>query len=306
MFMAAGMKAYAAAMFLLVAHAFYKALLFLGSGSVIHGMHEEQDVRRMGGLLRKMPVTGWTFLIGAFALAGVPPLAGFFAKDQILEIAHVTGRDAVFVLGTLGALISALYIGRLVFLTLFGKPRSEQAEHAHESPPLMTIPLVVLAIGAIAVGLLNLTPEGWFAHALEAVVGEVPHGEGLAPWVMSTIGGTVAIFGLVLAWLVYASGRVDWTALGDRLEPLPRTLLHGWYWDEAYAKLLVTPGKALARLTAFVVDATWVDGLVNGVGGGVTRLAEAGRLLQTGFVRTYALAFLLGAVALLAWIGVRL
>ena len=306
MFMAAGMKAYAAAMFMLVAHAFYKALMFLGSGSVIHGMHEEQDMRRMGGLRRKMPVTGWTFVVGAFALAGVPPLAGFFAKDQILEIANHTGRQAVWVLGALGALISALYIGRLVFLTFFGAPRSDEADHAHESSGLMTIPLLVLAVGAAAAGLLNLTPEGRIAHFLEPVVGEVPHGEGLAVWVLGTIGGTVAILGLVLAWLVYASGRVDWAAFGERLEPLPRTLLHGWYWDEAYSRLLVAPGKAAARITAFVVDARWIDGLVNGVGGGVDRLARAGRLLQTGFVRSYALAFLLGAVALLAWIGVRL
>jgi NADH-quinone oxidoreductase subunit L len=305
MFMAVGMRAYAAAIFMLVAHAFYKALMFLGSGSVIHGMHEEQDMRRMGGLLRKMPITGWTFIVGAVALAGVPPLAGFFAKDQILEIAQHTGRPVVYVLGTLGALISALYIGRLVFLTFFSRPRSEQAEHAHESSPVMTLPLLILAIGAAAAGLLNLTPEGRIAHFLEPVVGEVPHGEGLAVFALSTIGATVAVVGLFLAWLVYASGKVDWTAFGDRLEPLPRTLLNGWYVDEAYARLLVAPGKAAARITAFVVDARWIDGLVNGVGGGVGRLAQAGRLLQTGFVRSYALAFLLGAVALLAWIGVR-
>jgi NADH-quinone oxidoreductase subunit L len=307
MFMAAGMKAYAAAMFMLVAHAFYKALLFLGSGSVIHGMHEEQDMRRMGGLLKRMPVTGWTFIVGAIALAGVPPLAGFFAKDQILELANATARPVVWVLGTLGALLSALYIGRLVFLTFFGSPRSEQAEHAHESPPVMTIPLVLLAVGAAVVGFaLNSTAEGRIAHFLEPVVGEVPHGDGLAVWVLSTIGATVAVVGLVLTWLVYASRKVDAVAFEERLQPLPRTLLHGWYVDDAYSKLLVTPGKAAARITAFVVDAKWVDGLVNGVGGGVARLAQAGRLLQTGFVRSYALAFLVGAVALLAWAGVRL
>jgi NADH-quinone oxidoreductase subunit L len=306
MFMAAGMRAYAAAMFMLVAHAFYKALMFLGAGSVIHGMHEEQDMRRMGGLLRKMPITGWTFIVGAIALAGVPPLAGFFAKDQILELANVTARPVIWILGTIGALVSALYIGRLVFLTFFGRPRSEQAEHAHESPAVMTLPLVILAIGAAGVGfVLNSTAEGRIAHFLEPVVGAVPHGEGLAVWVLSTIGATVAVVGLFLAWLVYASGKVDPTAFGDRLEPLPRTLLHGWYVDEAYARVLVAPGKAAARIVAFVVDAKWIDGLVNGVGGGVGKLAQAGRLLQTGFVRSYALAFLLGAVALLAWVGIR-
>jgi NADH-quinone oxidoreductase subunit L len=270
-------------------------------------MHEEQDMRRMGGLLKRMPATGWTFIVGAIALAGVPPLAGFFAKDQILELANATARPVVWVLGTLGALLSALYIGRLVFLTFFGSPRSEQAEHAHESPPVMTIPLVLLAVGAAVVGFaLNSTAEGRIAHFLEPVVGEVPHGDGLAVWVLSTIGATVAVVGLVLTWLVYASRKVDAVAFEERLQPLPRTLLHGWYVDDAYSKLLVTPGKAAARITAFVVDAKWVDGLVNGVGGGVARLAQAGRLLQTGFVRSYALAFLVGAVALLAWAGVRL
>jgi len=306
MFMAVGMRAYAAAMFMLVAHAFYKALLFLGSGSVIHGMHEEQDMRRMGGLLRRMPVTGSTFIVGAVALAGVPPLAGFFAKDQILELANHTGRPAVWILGTIGALLSAMYIGRLVFLTFFGRPRSEAAERAHESAPLMTMPLLLLAVGAALAGALNLTPEGSLAHFLEPVVGEVPHGEGLAAWALSTIGGVIALVGLALTWLVYASGRVDQTALEARVDPLPRTLLNGWYVDSAYEKGLVAPAKAGAHLLASVVDAKGVDGLVNAVGGGVRWLAGAGRLLQTGFVRSYALAFFVGAIAVLAWVGVRL
>ncbi len=133
MFVAAGLRAYTAALFMLVAHAFYKALMFLGAGSVMHGMHDETDMKRMGGLLRRMPVTGVTFVIGALALAGVPPLAGFFAKDEILELANHTGHQWVYVLLTVGALLSALYIGRLVFLTFFGAPRTPEAEHAHES-----------------------------------------------------------------------------------------------------------------------------------------------------------------------------
>ncbi len=134
----------------------------------------------------------------------------------------------------------------------------------------------------------------------------MPHGAGLAVYALSTIGGTIAVLGIALTWLVYGSGRVDWVAFGDRLEPLPRTLLHGWYVDRAYSKLLVAPGKAAARLTAFTVDAKGLDGLVNGAGAGVRRLAEVGRLVQTGFVRSYALAFFVGAVALLAYVGVRL
>src|SRR5207247_11270946 len=137
MFMAVGMRAYAVAMFFLVAHAFYKALLFLGAGSVIHGVHGDQDLRDMGGLRRVMPITFWTFLIAALAQAGVPPLAGFFAKDAVLEVAQHSGRNAVYLLGSLAAFLSAFYLGRMLFLTFFGGPRSDAAHDAHESPPVI-------------------------------------------------------------------------------------------------------------------------------------------------------------------------
>jgi NADH-quinone oxidoreductase subunit L len=305
MFFAAGMRAYAAAVFLLVAHAFYKALMFLASGSVIHGMDGEQDMRKMGRLLKRMPVTGWTFMAGALALAGVPPLAGFFAKDQILELANHTGRYGAWALMTIGALLSALYIGRLVFMTFFGPARSRAAEHAHESSSVMTGPLIVLAAGAAAAGLLNLTPEGTLAALLEPAVGTPPGGEGLQPWAISATGAVIAVAGLALAWLVYGSGRVDWARMTDRLEPLPRTLENGWYVDRAYDLLVVQPGKALARIAAFVVDAKVIDGLVNATGAGVKRLAQGGRLVQTGFVRSYAAILFLGAVVLLAYVGVK-
>jgi NADH-quinone oxidoreductase subunit L len=307
MFMAAGMRFYTGAMFMLVAHAFYKALMFLGAGSVMHGMHEEADLQRMGGLIRRMPVTGWTFVVGAFALAGVFPLAGFFAKDQILEIANHTGRAWIYLLGTLGALLSALYIGRLVFLAFFGSPRSEEAEHAHESPPVMTIPLFVLAAGAILAGLLlSTSAEGTLARVLEPVTGPVPHGEGLSTLVLSAIATAIALGALTVAWWVYASGRVEWLTLRERLQPLPRAARSGWYVDHAYSTLLVNPGIAAARFTANVVDTKVVDGLVNGVGAGTRRLAGVARRVQTGFVRSYALAFFLGAVGVLVWLGTRL
>jgi NADH-quinone oxidoreductase subunit L len=307
MFMAAGMRFYTGAMFMLVAHAFYKALMFLGAGSVMHGMHEETDLQRMGGLIRRMPLTGWTFVIGAAALAGIPPLAGFFAKDQILEIANHTGRTWIYLLGTLGALLSALYIGRLVFLAFFGSPRSEEAEHAHESPMVMTIPLLVLAAGAVLAGLvLSTSAEGTLARVLEPVTGPVPEGEGLSTLALSAIATAIALGALAVAWWVYASGRVEWLTLRERLQPLPRAARSGWYVDQAYSTLFVNPGAAAARFTANVFDTKVVDGLVNGVGAGTRRLAAVGRLLQTGFVRSYALAFLLGAVGVLVWVGTRL
>jgi NADH-quinone oxidoreductase subunit L len=307
MFMAAGMRFYTGAIFMLVAHAFYKALMFLGAGSVMHGMHEETDLQRMGGLIRRMPVTGWTFLLGAFALAGVWPLAGFFAKDQILEIANRTGRTWVYLLGTLGALLSALYIGRLLFLAFFGKPRSREAERAHESPPVMTIPLAVLAVGVVLAGLLlSTSAEGSLSHTLEAVVGPLPaHEGGLSTAALLVIATAIALGALAVAWWVYASGRVDWLALRERLQPLPRAARNGWYVDRAYSTVVVDPGRAAAWFSANVFDRKVVDGLVDGIGAGTRRLAATARRIQTGFVRTYALGLFLGAVGVLLWLGTR-
>jgi NADH-quinone oxidoreductase subunit L len=306
MFVAAGMRAYSAAMFMLVAHAFYKALMFLGAGSVMHGMHEETDMKRMGGLIRRMPITGVTFAIGALALAGVWPLSGYFAKDQILEIASTTSRSLVYVLGTLGALLSAFYIGRLLFLTFFGRPRSEQAEHAHEPTPVLWIPLVILAAGAALAGVLSLSPEGRIAGFLEPVAGHVPTGAaGLPESALVAVALIVALGGLAVAWLIYASGSVDWAALRVRLAPVQRLLASGWYIDQVYGGLVVAPGKAAAAFTAYVVDARVIDGAVNGLGTAVRGLARVGRRWQTGFVRSYAMFFLAGAVGVLVYLGFR-
>jgi NADH-quinone oxidoreductase subunit L len=306
MFMAAGMRAYAVAMFFLVAHAFYKALMFLGAGSVIHGMHGEQDLREMGGLRRVMPITFWTFLIGALAQAGVPPLAGFFAKDAVLEVAQHTGRDAVYLFGSVAAFLSAFYLGRMLFLTFFVEPRSDAARDAHESPPVMWVPLGVLAFGVVTAGWLNVTPEGRLAGFLEAVTGVGPAGEGLAATDLIAIAVLLSFAALALTWWIYGSGRVDWRAFRERLEPLPRSAQNGWYVDRAYDTVVIQPAKTASWIVAYVVDVRIVDGLVNAIGSGVRRLADRGRLLQTGFVRSYALVLFLGAVLILVYVGVRL
>ena len=307
MFVAAGMRFYSGAIFMLVAHAFYKALLFLGAGSVMHGTEEETDLQRMGGLIRRMPITGWSFVIGALALAGVFPLAGFFAKDQILEIANHTGRTWVYVLGTIGALLSALYIGRLLFLAFFGEPRSDEAAHAHESPRVMTIPLIVLAAGAVLAGVvLSNTAEGAMSRLLEPVTGAIPTGEGLPTLVLSGIAIAIAIAMLALAWWTYASGRVDWMAIRERVAPLQRAAARGWYLDDYYSTVVVRPGEEAARFWARVCVVGCVDRTVTAVGGGGGRRAAAGRRLQTGFVRSYALGLFLGAVGILVWLGIRL
>ena len=305
MFMAAGMRAYSVAMFFLVAHAFYKALLFLGAGSVIHGMHDEQDLRQMGGLRRLMPITFVAFAVGALAQAGIPPLVGFFAKDAVLEVAQHTGREVVYVLGAFAAFLSAFYLGRMLYLTFFGEARSDPARNAREAPPVMWVPLAILAVGAATAEWLNLTPEGRLTGFLESVTGATPAGHGLAVAELAAVATIISIVALGLTWWIYGSGRVDWIGFRERLEPLPRAALNGWYVDRGYDTVVIQPAKAGAWITAYVVDARIIDGAVNAIGGGVKRLAEGGRLLQTGFVRSYALAVFLGAVAILVYVGAR-
>jgi NADH-quinone oxidoreductase subunit L len=306
MFMAAGMRAYAVAMFFLVAHAFYKALMFLGAGSVIHGMHDEQDLRLMGGLRRVMPITFVTFLIGALAQAGVPPLAGFFAKDAVLEVAQHTDRDAAYLLGSVAAFLSAFYLGRMLFLTFFGETRSDRARGAQESPAVMWVPLAILAFGVVTAGWLNLTPEGRLAGFLESITGAAPIGIGLGALPLAGIAVVLSLTALAVTWWVYGSGRVNWRAFRERLEPFPRAALNGWYVDRAYDTVVIQPAKAGSWIAAYVVDARFIDGLVNAIGAGVRRLADRGRVIQTGFVRSYALVLFLGAVGILVYVGVRL
>jgi len=305
MFIAVGMRAYGVAMFFLVAHACYKALMFLGAGSVIHGMHDEQDMRQMGGLRRAMPWTFATFTIGGLAQAGVPPLAGFFAKDALLEVANHTGRETVFVLGTIAAFLTAFYIGRMICMTFLGRARSEAAEHAHESQPVILAPLVLLAIGVIVVGILQLNPDGMITQALEPVVGATALGAGLSVPALIGMAVAVALLSLALAWWIYGSGRVDTVVFRERLEPMATAAQRGWYVDRAYDVVIVQPAKTLARLTSDVFDALVIDGAVNGIAGLVKRSASEGKLIQTGFVRTYALVLFLGAVLVLGFIGVR-
>jgi NADH-quinone oxidoreductase subunit L len=305
MFLAVGMRAYGVAMFFLVAHAFYKALLFLGAGSVIHGMHDEQDMRRMGGLRRLMPITFVTMVIGALSQAGIPVLAGFYAKDALLEVAQGTDRILAYALGLLAAFLTAFYLGRLLCLTFFGAPRSEEAKHAHESPSVMWVPLVVLAFGAAFAGLLLQTsPEGSLSVFLEPVVGSLELGD-VALATLITAAVVVAVAALAFAWLIYGSGRVDPYAFRAALEPMATAAERGWYVDRAYDVVFVQPAKALARLTADVVDREVIDGAVNGVGGLVKRVGVGARRFQTGAVRTYALVVFVGAVLVLGFIGVR-
>ena len=301
MFLAVGVGAYVAAIFHMVTHAFFKALLFLGSGSVIHGMHEEQDVQRMGGLRKYMPITAATFIVGWLAIAGVPPLSGFWSKDEILLFAY-DANPALWAVGLATALLTAFYMSRQVFLVFFGEERFERegdhAVHPHESPWLMTVPLVVLAGLAVVGGLLQLPftedlkfLEEWLHPVIgehEAVI-DVASGTKVGLAVIAVVTGLVGIF---LAARVY---------LQRRTKPVePEVLAEGWYYDRSITAFMGGPGRQGFEAIA-TFDAEVVDGAVNGVATVVRGSGKGLRVLQTGFVRSYALGVAVGVVGLLVY-----
>ncbi|MGH2686289.1 MAG: NADH-quinone oxidoreductase subunit L [Actinomycetota bacterium] len=301
MFVAAGVGAYAVAIFHLVSHAFFKALLFLAAGSVMHATDGEIDMTKLGGLRKPMPVTATLFAVGGLALAGIPLLVGFFSKDQVLAAAYEAGRTGIWIVGLLAAGLTAIYITRAFAMTFTGEPRHRA--HPHEAPALMRWPMVVLGALTLLGGLLGVSIRGGRIQGfLGPVFGEAEHGVaagGLSELSLSIIASLVALAGIAIGWFVYASGRVDWRRLRERLAGSKRTLETGFYLDELYGRLLVLPGKGIASFAASGIDARVIDGAVNGIGGAFAALARVGRRVQTGVVRSYALAVLAGAVGLL-------
>jgi NADH-quinone oxidoreductase subunit L len=306
MFFGAGMGAYAAAIFLLVAHAFFKALLFLAAGSVMHALPgEETDMMRMGGLRKAMPITAATWVVAWLAMVGFPGLSGFFAKDQVVAAAVQSGRTGLWYAALFGALLTAVYVSRATYMTFFGQPRYEG--HPHDPPSRMRTALVVLAVGAATAGVLGLSATtGLLPKFLTPVVGETKEAVAGPPeWVLSTISVLVAFAGIGIAYLVYLSGRIDWVALRVRLGGLKRGLMRGFYVNDVYSEVVVGPAKLASAFTAYVFDHRVIDGTVNGIGRLVVSAARVGRRAQTGLVRNYALAFLIGAVAVLWYLAVR-
>jgi NADH-quinone oxidoreductase subunit L len=307
MFVGVGMGAYAGGIYHLVTHAFFKALLFLGAGSVIHALSGEQDLRRMGGLWRKLPATRDTMLIATVAIAGLPPFSGFFSKDEILAAAFFKGRYAIYALGLLGAALTAFYMSRLVLLTFFGVSRvdHEVLHHVHESPPVMTGPLWALAVLAAGAGVWGVPwaeSGNWIGHFLAPVLGhETPH-HGAAVYLLMAVSVLAALAGIAVAWPMYAQGRADPTRIGVPRNALHRVLLNSYYVDELYDAAIVQPLARLCRWCATVVDQEWIDGLVNGVATGCLRVAGILRRLQTGFVMNYALSMLIGVAVLLGFL----
>jgi len=312
MFLAIGSGAYAAAIFHMITHAFFKALLFLGAGSVIHGMHHEQDMRKMGALRKVMPITGMTFIIGWLAIAGVPPFAGFWSKDEILLYAYANNR-LLYVIGVAAALLTAYYMTRQVIMVFFGNARWEdhaeengaRGDHTpHESSWMMVAPLVVLAGLAMVGGVLQLpfsSKTHFLGNWLEPVIHTAEakiYGTWASDnkWLLLAVAVIVAGAGIAASVAVYAKGK---------FKPVePNILADAWRYDAAVAGLIGGPGRALFQSIA-VFDAVVVDGAVNGVGKEVVVVSGLLRKLQNGFMRSYALIIGLGAVAMLVWFFLR-
>jgi NADH-quinone oxidoreductase subunit L len=314
MFMAAGLGAYSASIFHLGTHAFFKALLFLGSGSVIHAMGGEQDMTKMGGLKKFLPVTYWTFLLGTLAIAGFPPFAGFFSKDEILHAAASQHQWALYGVGLLTAGITSFYMFRAVYLTFFGKFRGthEQEHHLHESPPVMTFPLIVLALGAATTGFLGLPAvlgTNWLHHFLESIWTVIPGREAAehamshsAEWLLMAVAVGVATLGWLIARTLYGTDPQRGAAWAVRFPTVHRILVHKYYVDELYDRIIVRPLAALSGFLWKVFDSLFIDGLVNTAAVSTELVGQAGRYSTTGNVRNYALYFFLGVIALFLWI----
>ena len=329
MFMACGVGAYTAAIFHLVTHAFFKACLFLGSGSVIHGIHGEQDMRKMGGLKKHMPITYWTFLISALTIAGIPPLAGFFSKDEVLYHSLMDGNIIFWGMGISAALLTAFYMFRLVFMTFHGESRVDPSVHPHESPKMMTMPLVVLAGLATVGGMLGLPfLHGWhilhnwlepvlhfdLANALQhsehmlheagrhapswAHLLEPKEHNGWIEFALMVFSTVVAITGVVGAYIFYI-WRPD----------LPEKFTQGqwgfdmvqnkYYVDELYDDVFVKPTVEGSNLLWKECDAKAIDGTANGIAKIIGWCSRQAQTLQSGFVRNYALFIVVGFISLL-------
>jgi NADH-quinone oxidoreductase subunit L len=319
MFIGVGVGAFSAGVFHLITHAFFKACLFLGSGSVIHAMSGEQDIRNMGGLKSKIPITFWTFLIATIAIAGFPPFAGFFSKDEILASAWVTPYfpgvgKFIYVLGSLAAFCTSFYMYRLVYLTFYGKFRGthEQEHHLHESPPSMTIPLIVLAALSVFGGLLGLPHvfgSNFLAHWLAPILPEIAgtHGEihidAGSEWLVMGISTLIAIAGWLVAMRLYATkGTATDVAFEQRSPGLAHAIENKWYVDELYGLIVVRPLAALSRFFWKGIDAV-IDGLAATLGYVVRGFGEILRFFQTGNVRNYALMFFIGVLVFVAFFG---
>jgi NADH-quinone oxidoreductase subunit L len=312
MFVAAGVGVYQAAVFHLITHAFFKALLFLGAGSVIHAMSDEQDLRKMGGLAKLVPITCAVMWIGNLALAGIPPFAGAYSKDAIIEAAyaaHTPVGTYAFACTILAAFLTAFYSWRLLYLAFHGTARADRhtMEHVHESPLVMTGPLMVLAVGALVAGFAGADAfighgEHAFWHGAIFTAASnhtLEHMHHVPTWVgLLPIG--VAAAGILLATYMYLLNPHLPIRLAQRYRPIYLFLLNKWYFDELYDRILVRPCLCLARGFWRIGDATIIDGVPNGLASLTAGFSRGATRIQTGSLALYAFVMLIGVVALVA------
>ena len=304
MFLGLGVGAYTGAVFHVMTHAFFKALLFLGAGSIIHALHE-QDIRKMGGMKKLMPITHITFLLACFAIAGIPPFSGFFSKDEILAAAYER-NPVYYIIGVLTALMTAFYMFRLYATTFLGKFRGteEQEHHVHESPSAITIPLIILAILAVVAGFLGIpevfaSDSHWLQHFLSPIfaVSERTHPTPIASrsteWMLMAVSVIAAAIGVIYAWARFSKSP----ELGEP-QGFGKILANKWYVDEIYDTIIVKPLNAFANFLNEVVEKSIIDWVVNGVGRAVQYSSRQIRLLQSGQVGGYILLMVISMVIL--------
>jgi NADH-quinone oxidoreductase subunit L len=310
MFVAAGVGAYQASVFHLITHAFFKALLFLGAGSVIHAMSDEQDLRKMGGLAKLIPATCFVMWVGNLALAGIPPLAGSYSKDAIISaawLAHSEVGNYAFFCTVAAAFLTAFYSWRLLFMCFHGRSRADHhvLEHVHESPAVMMVPLFVLAIGAVFAGwALNgwFIGEGW-KHFWNGSIFNGPHNEIVenlehVPGWVEAAPLVVGLLGIALAYYMYMLSPLTPIRLAEQFGGLYRFLLNKWYFDELYDRLFVQPAIRMSRVLWQTGDATIIDGVPNGLAALTSGSSRQIVKIQSGSVAAYAFAMLIGVVAL--------
>ena len=321
MFMALGVGAYTAAVFHVMTHAFFKALLFLGSGSVIHGMHEEQDIQKMGGLKKYMPQTYITFLLGTIAISGIFPFSGFFSKDEILWNAYANGSPILWGAGVLAAFCTAFYMFRLLYLTFYGEERFDHHHvHPHESPLTMTLPLWILAILSVFGGLLGIPKalsggadinilEHWlepiFANAnsiLASHHSDAHHHSLALEWGLMAASLAIAIIGILYAASLYKKSSSKPAEMAAKNKGIYNILWNKYFVDEIYHNVFVAPMYKISLDFLWkIVDVQIIDGIVNGSARAIAVSAENLRKIQSGIAQNYALMMLFGIVAIIAW-----
>ena len=316
MFLGVGVGAFSAGIFHLMTHAFFKGLLFLGAGSVIHGMSGEQDMLKMGGLRKHQPITFWTMLAGTLAIAGIPGFAGFFSKDEILAQTFTSpyGSAWLWAIGVTAAGLTSFYMFRLLFLTFTGDCRADEhtQHHIHESPPSMTMPLVVLAILSVIGGYIGL-PEHWltgdilgaFLHPVFGGAAESAEMSVSTEYLLMAASSAVALFGLLIAYFFYVVQPGLPALLAYKASGLYELIFNKYYVDELYDFLFVRPTVALSTLIWRYFDVGVVDALVNGTAEAVGANSGLWRRLQSGNVQHYAVSMLLGAMAILGYFALR-